>query len=259
MAHPTRFLLLSSSLGLLLAAAAAPTAAAAPGDERPQLVSTTGGGKKAKSLAELRALADKRDPDACYELGSRLVEGDHEVAADPAQARTLLERAADANHADALFRLGKLYHDGVGGPRDLPQAFALYTRAAKRGIPEAQHNVGAMLVSARGVKRDYVEGLAWLIVAEQSGALSDAVARTRERLKGRPKDIAAAERRAAELAAGIKDGDKAAAAPKAEVTQPAWARPTPPAVVPPPPPRPVVPVQITPVAPTINPVIPAKP
>ena len=31
--------------------------------------------------------------------------------------------------------------------------------AARGGVAEAQHNIGAMLVSARGVKRDYNEGL----------------------------------------------------------------------------------------------------
>jgi TPR repeat protein len=91
-------------------------------------------------------------------------------------------------------------------PQDYARGFGCYAEAAKRGMPEAQHNVGAMLVSARGVKRDYVEGLAWIILAGKSGADSGAEAKVRARLAHRPADIAAAEARAAVLWDGLKHG-----------------------------------------------------
>jgi uncharacterized protein len=167
-------------------------------DAPPELISMEGNAPKWKNLAELRRYAELGDPQAQFELGERLLNGD-EVARDPAAALPLLEKAARNGIADAWFRLGKMYHDGIGVSRDYGRSLELYTEAARRGVPEAMHNVGAMLVSARGVKRDYVEGLAWLIVATKSGAVSMAEARTRERLATRPKQIEQAETRAQEI------------------------------------------------------------
>lgn len=181
--------------------AAKKTAAAAAADSAPQLVST---GPKWKNVTELRQFAERGDPQACFELGDRLLTGDG-VPKNESEARRWLEQAAQGGVPDAMFRLGKLHHDGIGGPKDFARSIDYYAQAARAGIPEAQHNIGAMLVSGRGVKRDYVEGLAWLIVATKSGAVSDAEQKTRAHLAKRPQDIAAAEQRAAELTAALKN------------------------------------------------------
>jgi uncharacterized protein len=197
----------------LLAAGVAPPPSASPasGDAAPQIVST---GPKWKNLEQLRRYAAQGDPQACFELGDRLLNGDG-VAIDATAAREWLDRAARGGVAEAMFRLGKLHNDGVGGPKNFELALDYYGQAALLGVPEAQHNIGAFLVSGRGVKRDYAEGLAWLIVAEKNGAASDAVARTRAHLAKRPGDIAAAEKRAAELIGALADPQKrAAAAPR---------------------------------------------
>ncbi|HLP25827.1 MAG TPA: tetratricopeptide repeat protein, partial [Acidobacteriota bacterium] len=192
-------LALSLVVFLLATIQAAPpkSPAAASGDAAPQLVAK---GPKWKNVEELRRFAAQGDAQACFELGDRLLNGDG-VATDPRAAREWLDRAARGGVAEAMFRLGKLHNDGVGGPKNLELALDYYGQAALHGVPEAQHNIGAILVSGRGVKRDYAEGLAWLIVAEKNGAASDAVARTRTHLAKRPADIAAAEKRAAELLA----------------------------------------------------------
>lgn len=198
---------------LLLAAIAAPPKSppASSGDAAPQLVST---GPKWKNVEQLRRFAAQGDPQACFELGDRLLNGDG-VAIDPVAAREWLDRAARGGVAEAMFRLGKLHNDGVGGPKNLELALDYYGQAALLGVPEAQHNLGAIFVSGRGVRRDYPEGLAWLIVAEKNGAASDAVARTRAHLAKRPADIAAAEKRAAELIDALADPKKrATAAPR---------------------------------------------
>lgn len=188
-------------------------------DGAPVLVSTDGGGPKWKNLAQLEEYAAKGDPAACFELGDRLMTGNG-LPTNVERARPLFQKAADGGIADAWFRLGKIYHDGLSVDQDYAEAFNYYVEAARRGVPEAQHNVGAMLVSARGVKRDYVEGLAWLIVATKHGAVSMAEAQTRERLAKRPADIAAAEKRATELLQAIKDyssiDPKVAMRPKVE-------------------------------------------
>lgn len=204
------------AFGLLLACCVAIPADAAKkspppaADSAPQLVST---GPKWKNVAELRRFAEQGDPQACFELGDRLLNGDG-VPANESEARRWLEKAAQGGVADAMFRLGKVHHDGIGGPRDFARALDYYAQAAQAGVPEAMHNIGAMLVSGRGLKRDYVEGLAWLIVATKNGAMSDAEQKTRDHLAKRSRDVAAAEARAAEIAAALKNRDAEVARPR---------------------------------------------
>lgn len=239
---PMRFGLLvfiSLGLGCATVVLASPTG----GDGAPQLIST---GPKWKNVDQLRRYAAQGDAQACFELGDRLLTGDG-VAADASAAREWLEKAARLGVADAMFRLGKLHNDGIGGPKDLELALDFYAQAARLGIPEAQHNIGAILVSGRGVKRDFVEGLAWLIVATKSGAVSDAVARTRERLAKRPADIAAAEKRAEELMELLGDATKrASAVPRFTMKGAGLAIPKPPHVPPPQPPPAKVKVDVGP-------------
>lgn len=199
--HPAHRLLLSL-LCLISVPAFAAKKKAEPADAPPQLISTKGGGPKWKNVTELQQFADKGDPRACFELAERCLEGDG-VPRDAAKATALFEKAAKGGLADGWFRLGKIHHDGLAGAPDYGWALEYFTKAAQAGVVEAQHNIGAMLVSARGVKRDYVEGLAWLILAKQSGAPTDAEAQVRARLARRPVEIASAETRATELAGDL--------------------------------------------------------
>ncbi len=196
--HPTLRLLLSL-LCLTSATAFAAKKKTEPADALPQLISTKGSGPKWTTLEQLKQFAAKGDPQACFELADRSAEGDG-VPRDLKQAAVLFEQAAKGGVTNGWFRLGKIYHDGFDGAPDYGRALDHFTTAAKIGVVEAQHNIGAMLVSARGVKRDYIEGLAWLIVAKKSGAASDAETQVRARLAKRPADIAAAETRAVEIA-----------------------------------------------------------
>jgi uncharacterized protein len=222
-----------------------------PADAPPQLISTTGGGPKWKNSKELEAGAASGNAQACFALGTRLLDGDDEVRADPARARGLLEVAARGGVADALFRLGKIYHDAQGVPRDYARALEYYVAAARRGVPEAQYNIGAMLVSARGVKRDYVEGLAWLILAGRSGIATEAETQVRARLAKKPADIRAAEDRAAELALDLPNALVRTGTPVAP------ARGEPGKL--PPPPLPALPVAKPALAaPKLDPVAPAQ-
>lgn len=193
--------LLLSALCLSSVTAFAAKKNAEPADTPPQLISTmgTGGGPKWTTVEQLKQFAAKGDPQACFELADRSVEGDGVPRDVPASA-ALFEQAAKGGVANGWFRLGKIYHDGLNGAPDYGRALDYFTTAAHGGVVEAQHNIGAMLVSARGVKRDYVEGLAWLIVAKKSGAASDAETQVRMRLVKRQTDIAVAEKRATEIA-----------------------------------------------------------
>jgi TPR repeat protein len=171
-------------------------------DAPPVRISTAGAKPKWKNVEQLRKFAAKGDPQACFELAERFLYGD-EVPKDLNQAVPLLEQAGQGGIADAWFRLGKIYHDGLLGAPDYERTLDYYARAARAGVPEAQHNIGAMLVSARGVKRDLVEGLAWLIVATRTGAVSGAEGKVRDQLAKRPVDLRTAEARATELSQNL--------------------------------------------------------
>jgi uncharacterized protein len=176
---------------------------------------------KWKSLEELKPLAAKGDPAACFELGLRHLEGNGTPKNIP-RALALLKEAAQGGVGNASFRLGKLYYDGTDVPVNFAQALDHYTVAARAGVSEAQHNLGVMLVSAKGVKRDYVEGLAWLILSTKSGAPVDGENRVRARLKNYPAQIRAAELRMQELA---KDLPRAVV--RAELVNPVVVNPEP--------------------------------
>ncbi len=187
------------ALLLTLVSAGLPVLPAAE-DAKPELVSRTGG-KGAQnqwaSVAEMQKAAEAGNPAACYHLGEMHLAGD-EVPVDVARAVVLLEKAAEAGHSKAAFRLGKLHADGEVVPQNLPYAFQRYQAAARAGEAEAQYNLGAMYASGRGVKRDYVQGLAWLIVAAKNGADPEGEAQLRAHLLKlrRTEMIAAAEERA---------------------------------------------------------------
>ncbi len=186
----------------------------AQADSRPELMSTTGGkgGNSWSSVEDMQKAADAGNPEAGYQLGEMYLNG-VQVPVDAGKAVALLERAADAGHANAAFRLGKLNADGEVIPKNLPQAFVRYQAAANAGVAEAQFNLGAMYSSGRGVKRDFVEGLAWLIVATKNGADPAGEQQLRDYLKKRPALIADAEKRAAAITGGASDAKAGATSP----------------------------------------------
>lgn len=200
-----RFLFLRP-VGAFVAAAgfalgyAAPAKKEKPADDAPPvLLSTDGGGQKWKTLEQLKDFATKGEPLACFQLAELFQDGSGGVPLDTKKAAELFEQAARGGNANGWFRLGKSYHDGLNGPPDYGRALDCFTRAARAGVAEAQHNIGAMLASGRGVQRNYVEGLAWLIVSGKSGVGQDAEEQVRARLAKKPNDIKAAEARAEEI------------------------------------------------------------
>jgi TPR repeat protein len=75
-------------------------------------------------------------------------------AADPIKARTLLSKTAETNSAEAQYQLGLMTADGVGGPKDDAAARALFEKAAAQGHPAAMERMGAFAQSGRGGPQD---------------------------------------------------------------------------------------------------------
>jgi len=121
-------------------------------------------GDPAKAVAIWRALADKGDQDAAFNLGQayRLGRG---VPADSGEAKKWFERAARAGHLDAQVSLGLLLFD-IG---DRATALMWLKRAADRGEPRALLVTGTALFNGDGMKRDPILGYASVSRAAAQG------------------------------------------------------------------------------------------
>ncbi len=76
----------------------------------------------ARSLPDLRKLADQGDPEAQWQMGVRYYDGDG-VPHDDAQAMRWFELAAEQGHINAQSRLGAYYWAGRGVPVDLFKSY----------------------------------------------------------------------------------------------------------------------------------------
>jgi uncharacterized protein len=76
------------------------------------------------------------------------------TATNPAEARAMLAKAAEANSAEAQFQLGVMYAQGTGGPKDEVAARALFEKAAAQNHPGALEWLGAFAQSGRGGAQD---------------------------------------------------------------------------------------------------------
>ena len=93
-------------------------------------------GDYATALREWRPLAEQGDPSAQFRLGS-LYENGEGVPRDFAKARQWYEQAAAQGEAKAQLYLGIQSAYGEGGPLDVVQAYMWYSLAAGNGNAHA--------------------------------------------------------------------------------------------------------------------------
>lgn len=98
---------------------------------------------------------------------------------DYGTARTELEPLAAAGDAKSQVRLGLMYREGRGAPRDARTAFSWLLKAAKQGRPDAQFLVGTMYRRGEGTPQDEQAGLVWLrrAAAQGNAKAAEAIAR----------------------------------------------------------------------------------
>jgi TonB family protein len=145
----------------------------------------------ADAVRKIRALADAGVPEAQFALAKYLDEGS-------AEARKLLESAAEGGYVPAMAKLGDMYVGGVGAERDYRKGIELLSRAARLGSMDArrtlamrlestdparaleyfrgcgsqgdgscQLHAGSMLMSSSDAE-DRIEAAAWLVLASRS-------------------------------------------------------------------------------------------
>ncbi|HUC50820.1 MAG TPA: tetratricopeptide repeat protein [Xanthobacteraceae bacterium] len=102
-------------------------------------------------------------------------------SSDPAQARSLLAKAADGNSAEAQFQLGLMMAQGIGGPQDDVGARAMFEKAAAQNHPGALEWLGSFAANGRGGPADKEAAKGYY---ERAAALGDEDAKAAlERLK----------------------------------------------------------------------------
>lgn len=143
-----------------------------------------------------KPLAEEGDAGAQFWLGQMYDLGKG-VPQNLAQASLWYRRAAEQGNVMAQHNLGHMYETGEGtrpSEYSLSAAASWYRRAAEQDYKPSQANLGALYANGRGVRRDFIEGYMWMLLA---GSIADA---SREALAKRmtPQQIASAERQAKE-------------------------------------------------------------
>ncbi|MET0269747.1 MAG: tetratricopeptide repeat protein, partial [Sphingomonas sp.] len=160
------------SVLILLIAGAATPAMAAPGGRAEPAVETAirdgaeawEAGNFARALALWRPLAAAGNADAQYNLAQayRLGRG---VATDPAQARGWYLKAAEQGHAEAQANYGLMrFHAG-----ERKDALPWLNKAAERGDARAQYVVGTALFNGDVAGKDWVRAYALMTRAAAAG------------------------------------------------------------------------------------------
>lgn len=107
------------------------------GDANIAMISGGGAADPVQARAAMSKAADANSPEAQFQLGLMLANGDGGPKDDVA-ARALFEKAAAKNHAGAMVALGVFLQDGRGGSSDRTMARSYYEKAAALGNPDAK-------------------------------------------------------------------------------------------------------------------------
>ena len=90
-----------------------------------------------------------------------------------AKALEWYEKAAAEDNADAMFKLGLLYHNGQGVAQNNAKAIEWYEKAADKGNTDAMVNLGMHYANGLGVARNYAKAREWY---EKAAAKDNAIA-----------------------------------------------------------------------------------
>ncbi len=94
------------------------------------------------------------------------------------------QKAAGHEDADAQFRIGAMYNEGKGVPKNYIEAMKWFRKAAEQGNSKGQSFLGIMYDQGKGVNKDLVQALAWYTVASASKMDASAVELRDELEKG---------------------------------------------------------------------------
>ena len=125
----------------------------------------------AQARALLERAAQAGNPRGVTNLAA--LPGGGGAPADPAQARQLLAKAAETN-AEAQYQLGMMLAEGTGGEKDDAGARVLFEKAAAQNHPGALEEMGVFAETGRGGPKDKDAAKAYY---ERAAALGDETAK----------------------------------------------------------------------------------
>lgn len=88
---------------------------------------------------------------------------------DYAKAFTVFSRLAKAGNAEAQHNLAMLYRAGKGVKKDLAASFKWFHLAAEQGIPDAQYYLAYMYDNGEAVAKNPQKAFAWYLKAAEHG------------------------------------------------------------------------------------------
>jgi len=114
--------------------------------------------------------ADRGDAAAALRLG-RMVEQGAASSGQYGSASTWYQRACDLGSLPGCHNVGVSYEYGSNGlTKDLTQAEAFYRKAAMAGYMQSQYNLASMYSNNYVVPPNDVEGLKWMLLAQNAAA-----------------------------------------------------------------------------------------
>ncbi|WP_089287459.1 MULTISPECIES: tetratricopeptide repeat protein [unclassified Azospirillum] len=120
-------------------------------------------------LADLEASANAGNPIAAYKRGIAALSGIGAGGKSPAEAARWFRLAADGGHTWAAYRLGEMYRNGTGVPRNLELALSYLNGAAQARQPLAANSLGVMALNGEGVGKDTARAAEWFTIAAEQG------------------------------------------------------------------------------------------
>ncbi len=119
------------------------------------------------ALRLLSPLADEGIAEAQYRMGMMFQNGLGRVK-NEVEGFRWMRAAADQGHAYAQHGLGVMYLYGEGPEKDEAKAVECFRAAADQGLPGAQMALGMMYENGQGVEKNEVEARRWYKLAEEN-------------------------------------------------------------------------------------------
>ncbi|WP_019000500.1 tetratricopeptide repeat protein [Succinimonas amylolytica] len=112
--------------------------------------------------------ANLNHKDALYYLGKAYRDGMFQIPVNHQKSLVYLKAASEQNHSEATTLLGLMYLNGQGCEKNPIAAYDLLYIAAEHGSAEAQYQLALLYRDGCGVTQSYIDAYMWIILASVS-------------------------------------------------------------------------------------------